>query len=126
MTGSIVELSPLGAGFDLDFCPVVTGLLCVHTGEKIMGEAAAYRGESKKAKKEAITGVSKVIELQAESAKGWEDAVQLCVAEAVRTVRNITSVSVDEFKATVSDDAIQLFHVRCRVSFTIDDAMRAH
>jgi flavin-binding protein dodecin len=91
-----------------------------------MAETSAYRGESKKTKREPVTGVSKIIELHAESPKGWQEAVQLCLAEAVRTVRNITSVSVDEFKARVNEDSIELFQVRCRISFTIDDSMRAH
>jgi flavin-binding protein dodecin len=70
------------------------------------------------------TGISKVIELYAESPKGWEDAVQLCLAEAVRTVRNITSINVDELSARVKDDSLQLFQVRCRIAFGVDDGMR--
>ncbi len=70
------------------------------------------------------SGISKVIELQAESSKGWEDAVQLCLAEAVRTVRNITSISVDQLSARVKDDSLQLFQVRCKIAFGVDDGMR--
>lgn len=70
------------------------------------------------------SGISKVVELYAESPKGWEDAVQLCLAEAVRTVRNITSINVDELSARVKDDSIQLFQVRCRIAFGVDDGMR--
>ena len=91
-----------------------------------MAETSAYRGESKKTKREPATGVSKIIELYAESPKGWQEAVQLCLAEAVRTVRNINSISVDELKARVNEDSIELFQVRCRIGFTIDDSMRAH
>lgn len=92
-----------------------------------MTEATPYRGErAKKAAAAAVTGVSKILELRAESTKGWEDAVQLCLAEAVRTVRNITSLSVDELCAEVREDAIQKFSVRCKIAFTIDDSMRAH
>jgi flavin-binding protein dodecin len=91
-----------------------------------MAEPTPYRNERGKKAAAGVSGVSKIIELRAESTKGWEDAVQLCLAEAVRTVRNITSLSVDELKAEVSEDAIQRFSVRCRIAFTIDDAMRAH
>lgn len=69
---------------------------------------------------------NKILELEAESKKSWEDAVHICVAEAVRTIKNISSVSVDSFYATVREDAIQSFQVRCKVRFLIDDAMRAH
>lgn len=91
-----------------------------------MSETAAYRGEARGPKSELVSGVSKVIELYAESPQGWEQAVQLCLAEAVRTVKNITSLSVDSLSVSVSDDAVQSFHVRCKVAFTIDDSMRSH
>jgi flavin-binding protein dodecin len=91
-----------------------------------MSETPAYRGESRSTKTEAVSGVSKVIELYAESPKSWEQAVQLCLAEAVRTVRNITSLSVDSLNVSVKDDVIQNYQVRCKISFTIDDSMRAH
>jgi flavin-binding protein dodecin len=91
-----------------------------------MSEVSAYTSGETKPK--ALTGscISKIIELQAESSKSWEDAVQLCVAEAVRTVRNISSISVSEFSAGVKEDAVHKFCVKCKVAFAIDDAMRAH
>lgn len=91
-----------------------------------MSETSAYRGESRSTKAEPASGVSKVIELYAESPKSWEQAVQLCLAEAVRTVRNITSLSIDSLNVSVKDDAIQNYQVRCKIAFTIDDSMRAH
>jgi flavin-binding protein dodecin len=91
-----------------------------------MSETAAYRGEARSTKTETTSGVSKVIELYAESPKSWEQAVQLCVAEAVRTIKNITNVSVDKFTVSVRDDSVQSFQVRCKVAFTIDDSMRSH
>ncbi len=91
-----------------------------------MSEISAYKSGETKPKGLTSSCISKVIELQAESTKSWEDAVQLCVAEAVRTVRNISSISVAEFSATVRDDSLQKFCVRCKVTFAIDDSMRAH
>ncbi|MFO0417207.1 MAG: dodecin family protein [Pseudomonadota bacterium] len=92
-----------------------------------MAEQAGQREESKKRKSpEAISGVSKIIELQAESSKSWEEAVQLCLAEAVRTVRNISNISVDQFTASVNEDSIQMFQVKCKIAFAIDDRMRSH
>jgi len=84
------------------------------------------RKREEKHGKIVLANVAKVIELQAESGNSWEDAVQLCLAEAVRTVRNITSISVSEFTASVKDDAVQRYQVRCKVAFAIDDSMRAH
>jgi flavin-binding protein dodecin len=94
--------------------------------EEIMTEAAGYRGERAPGKTVSPSGVSKVIELWAESPKGWEHAVQLCVAEAVRTIRNVTSLSVDELSTVIKDDSIAAFRVRCKICFSIDDALRAH
>lgn len=90
-----------------------------------MSEVSEHKKEEKRPKL-ALANVSKVIELQAESTKSWEDAVQLCLAEAVRTVRNINTISVSEFTASVKDDSVQRYQARCKVSFAIDDAMRAH
>ncbi|MFN4895591.1 MAG: dodecin family protein [Pseudomonadota bacterium] len=89
-------------------------------------EVAPQKRDQSKPQLVATSCISKIIELQAESSKSWEDAVQLCLAEAVRTVRNISSISVSEFSATVREDAVQRFHVRCKVAFAIDDSMRAH
>ena len=91
-----------------------------------MADVSGYKSESGKPKAVAASGVSKFIELRAQSSKSWEDAVQLCLAEAVRTVRNISSISVDEFSASVVEDAIEVFEVKCKVAFVIDDKMRAH
>jgi len=91
-----------------------------------MTEATGYRGESKAVCVKATSGVSKIIEISGESEKSWDDAAQLCLAEAVRTIRNITSLSVEDFTAIVREDAIKLFKVRCKVAFSIDDSLRAH
>ena len=91
-----------------------------------MSETSAYRGEISGVKPTLASGVSKVIELYAESPKSWEQAVQLCLAEAVRTVRNISSLSIDKLSVTVKEDAIHSYQVRCKVAFSIDDSMRSH
>jgi flavin-binding protein dodecin len=91
-----------------------------------MSEVSAFKSGEQKPKALTASGISKVIELHAESAKSWEDAVQLCVAEAVRTVRNISSILVSEFSAAVEDDSVRKFCVRCKVTFAIDDSMRTH
>ena len=45
--------------------------------------------------------IVKVIEILAQSEKGWEDAVNEAVAEASKTVDNIKSVYVKEFQTDV-------------------------
>ena len=46
--------------------------------------------------------VVKVIELMSQSSKSWEDAAQGAVNEASKTLRNIRSIYIEEFTATVS------------------------
>jgi hypothetical protein len=55
--------------------------------------------------------VVKVIETIAESPKNWKAANAVTVAEAVKTVHNITSVYVDSQQAIVENDKIVRYHV---------------
>ena len=64
--------------------------------------------------------VVKVIEVIAESAKGWEDATQLAVTEASRSVRNIKSVYVKEMQAIVEQDRIVNYRVDVKISFLVE------
>jgi dodecin len=64
--------------------------------------------------------VVKVIELLAQSEKGWEDAVNVAVSEAARTVRNIRSVYVKEFQATVEDNKVTSYRVTVQISFLVE------
>jgi flavin-binding protein dodecin len=51
--------------------------------------------------------VVKVLELLAESEKGWDDAARQAVTEACKTVRGIRSVYVSDLQATVENDQIR-------------------
>lgn len=63
--------------------------------------------------------IVKVIELMAQSDKGWEDATQVALKEAARTVRNIKAIYVKEFKAVVENDEITNYRVNVKVSFEV-------
>ncbi|MFA5550182.1 MAG: dodecin family protein [Trueperaceae bacterium] len=63
--------------------------------------------------------IVKVIELMAQSEKGWEDATQVALKEAARTVRKIKSIYVKEFKAIVENDEITNYRVNVKVSFEV-------
>jgi flavin-binding protein dodecin len=63
--------------------------------------------------------VVKVIEIMAESGKGWEDATQTAVTEASKSVENIQSVWVKEMKATVENNKISSYRVAVLVSFVV-------
>ena len=63
--------------------------------------------------------VVKVIEILAESSKGWEDAVQEAVKEAAKSVSNIQSVYVKEMQAIVEDDKVVKYRVNTKISFLV-------
>ncbi len=64
--------------------------------------------------------VVKVIELLAESEKGWEDAARMAVQEATQSIKGVTSVYIKEFQATVENDKVKNFRVNVKVSFVLE------
>jgi dodecin len=64
--------------------------------------------------------IVKVIELIASSEKSFEDAINSCIAEASKTIHNIDSVYVKDFKVHVKDGKPSSYGVICKVSFRLD------
>ncbi|MCA1853398.1 MAG: dodecin family protein [Beggiatoa sp.] len=62
----------------------------------------------------------KVVEILAQSEKSWEDAAQLAVQEAAKTVRNIKSIYIQEMEATVENDRITYYRLNVKISFEIE------
>ena len=67
--------------------------------------------------------VVKVIEVLAQSEKGFEDALQVALREASRSVRNIKSIYVKEMQAIVDGDRIAEYRVNTKISFAIESEM---
>ncbi|WP_018629109.1 dodecin family protein [Niabella aurantiaca] len=65
--------------------------------------------------------IVKVIEVIASAPEGFEAAIQNAVTEVSKTIRNIDSVYVKDFKVHVSDGAIHSYGVICKVSFRVDE-----
>ena len=63
--------------------------------------------------------VLKVIEILANSDKGWEDAAKQAVAEASKSVKNIKSVYINEQSATVEDGKIKNYRVNVKITFEV-------
>lgn len=61
----------------------------------------------------------KVIEILAQSDKGWEDAARQAVEEASKTVRDIKSIYVENFEAVVEDGKIAKYRINAKVSFLL-------
>ncbi len=68
-----------------------------------------------------IMAIVKVVEVIASSETSIEDALQSCVAEVGKTVRNIDSVYVKDIKAHVKDGKISSYGLICKVSFRVED-----
>ncbi|MFO7652667.1 MAG: dodecin family protein [Candidatus Krumholzibacteriia bacterium] len=65
-------------------------------------------------------GTMKVIEIMTESEQGWEDAAQKAVTEAAKSVRNIRSVYLREFTATVEANQIKRYRVDTKITFEVE------
>jgi len=64
--------------------------------------------------------VVKIIEILADSDESWEDATQLAVTEASKTIHSITNVYIKEMKAFVENGKIVKYRVDVKISFIVD------
>jgi dodecin len=65
--------------------------------------------------------VAKVIEINASSAKGVEDAVQHGLRKAAESVKNIKGAWVNEIKAVTKDDGtVTEWRVNMKVNFVVE------
>jgi len=68
--------------------------------------------------------VVKVIEVLAQSEKSFEDAIQVALREASKTLRNIKSIYVKEMQAIVDQGRIAAYRVDTKISFAVEDGER--
>lgn len=62
----------------------------------------------------------KVIEVLAESNKSWEDAAQVAVSTAAKTVRHIKSINLENLQATVDNGKIVSYRVNAKLTFVLE------
>lgn len=67
--------------------------------------------------------IVKVIEVLAQSENGWDDAVQVALTHAKKSVRKIQSIYVKEFQATVENDRIVNYRINAKISFIVEDSV---
>lgn len=65
--------------------------------------------------------VVKVIEVLAQSATSFDDAVKVACAEVTKTTRGVQSIYVKEMQAVVENDQITQYRVNVKVSFMVED-----
>ncbi len=64
--------------------------------------------------------VVKVIEVLAQSDKGWEDAAREAVKEASKSVKNIQNIYIKDFKADVENNNVTVYRVNAKISFLVE------
>jgi flavin-binding protein dodecin len=66
-----------------------------------------------------MSNIVKVIEVIAQSDKGFDDAVRMAVTEAAKTVTGIKSIWVHNFSAEVEGDKVTRYRVNGKISFVV-------
>lgn len=64
--------------------------------------------------------IHKVIEVISQSDKGWKEAAQAAVTDAGKTVKNIRSIYINQFQATVSKNKIVQYRVNANITFEVE------
>ena len=67
------------------------------------------------------SSVAKVSEISARSTKSFEDAVQIGIARANKTLRNLTSAWIKEQRMDIRDGKVTSYQVNMMVTFVLDD-----
>lgn len=65
--------------------------------------------------------IVKVIEVIASSENSFDDAIRNAVKEVSKTIKNVDSVYVKDFKVHVKDGNVTSYGVICKVSFRVED-----
>jgi dodecin len=70
--------------------------------------------------KESQMSMLKVIGILSESDKSWENAAQIAVASANDCVRNVRSIWIENFEATVENGKIKKYPINGKISFVLE------
>jgi dodecin len=69
----------------------------------------------------SLPSVAKVSEISARSAKSFEDALQIGITRAAKTLRNLNAAWVKEQSVVVENGKITAYQVNLAVTFTLDE-----
>jgi flavin-binding protein dodecin len=65
--------------------------------------------------------VARITEITAESTKSFEDAVQMGISRANKTLKNVKGAWVKDQKVTINDGKISMYRVTMKVTFVLED-----
>ena len=64
--------------------------------------------------------IHKVIEVLSQSDKSWEDAAQVAIRDAGKTVKNIKSIYIKNMEGIVKDGKIVQYRVNANITFELE------
>lgn len=67
-----------------------------------------------------MSTIVKVVEVVAQSDKGFSEAAQAAVREVGKTVKGIKSIWIDNLSGAVEGDRITEYRVNAKVSFVVE------
>jgi flavin-binding protein dodecin len=69
-----------------------------------------------------MTHIANIVELVGSSDKSWEDAAQVALTEATKTIRGITGIELTDMTARVdsSTGKITEYHSTVKISFGVE------
>ncbi|RLA72955.1 MAG: dodecin domain-containing protein [Epsilonproteobacteria bacterium] len=67
-----------------------------------------------------MSKVIKVIEVLAQSEKSWEDAADIAIKEASKSVNNIKSINIVNTSAKVNKNKIVKYRINAQISFLVN------
>ena len=65
--------------------------------------------------------VAKVVEITAESKKGFQEAIEKGIQKASKTLKNVTGAWIQEQKVLVKNGAVTGYRVNMKVTFVLKD-----
>ena len=65
--------------------------------------------------------IHKVIEVLSQSDESWEDAAQLAVKDASKTVKGIKSIYISHLQGDVEKGEIVRYRVNAKITFEVKD-----
>jgi flavin-binding protein dodecin len=66
-----------------------------------------------------VMAVHKVIEVLSQSNESWEDAAQLAVQDAAKTLKGIKSIYISHLQGDVEKGKIVRFRVNAKITFEV-------
>lgn len=64
--------------------------------------------------------VARVTEVIASSKKSFEDAIEVGISRATKTLKNVSGVWVQDMKCTVKNDKVDEYRVVLKVTFVLE------